>query len=208
MTGFSFVFALFSLLLGLGMAEMFRGFAGLLKLHARARAGKAVDVRVGWLVPLMAALVVLNQLNFCVTAYAVRDTLPFSYLTLLGVVVVVGGYYLFASLVFPDDPGEWPDFDAYYDQHNRFILVGMLATNLVVNVAAGRYLPPRSAAQDALFDSSLGVVLMAAAALRVVLMLVLVVARGRRLNAVLLAVLITMDLGLAIGVAQLGLRTG
>ena len=57
MTGFDFVFALFSLVLGLAVAEVLGGLATVMKLHARARAGKAQDVRIGWLTPLLAILI-------------------------------------------------------------------------------------------------------------------------------------------------------
>ncbi len=92
MTGFEFAFALFSLLLGLSVAEILGGFAGMMKLHARERAGIATGVHTGLLVPLLAALVLLNQLSFWMTAYSVREALPFTYLTLFGTLVVVGGF--------------------------------------------------------------------------------------------------------------------
>src|SRR5688500_18814463 len=126
MTGFDFAFALFSLVLGLALAENIGGFARAMRLAARARAGKAHGVRIGFLTPLLAVLVTMSQLSLWHQGYAVRNGLPFSYLTLLAIVAVVGTYYLFSSLVWPHDPQEWPDFDEHYDQHNRLILSGIL----------------------------------------------------------------------------------
>lgn len=206
MTGFEFAFALFSLLLGLSIAEILGGFAGMMKLHARQRAGIPTGVHTGLLVPLLAALVLLNQLSFWMTAYSVREALPFTYLTLFGTLVVVGGYYLFAVLVFPDDIELWPDFDDYYDQHNRFILGGMFLLNIAGAVVGGLYRNPRlTAAQQAVSDSALGDFMALAVFGGLILLLVLIFAKGRRLNAVLLAILIAMNLGGSVMVVASGL---
>jgi hypothetical protein len=204
MTGFDFAFALFSLVLGLAVAEVLGGFGKVMKLHARARAGLSVDVRVGWLVPLLATLVVLNQLSFWMIAYSVRESLPFSYLTLVGVLVVVGGYYLFSVLVFPDDPADWPDFDSYYDQHNRFILIGMAAINVITGIVNGIWGPRPDPAQAAARAGTLGDVAAIAAFLALILTFALIFVKGRKLNIALLASLIFMDVALAVTVAAAG----
>lgn len=201
MTGFDFVFALFSLVLGLAVAEVLGGFAGAMKLHARARAGRAKDVRVGWLVPLLAVLVTLNQLSFWMFAYGVRETLPFSYLTLLCVLVIVGAYYLFSAIVFPDDPGEWPDYDAWYDQNNHFILIGMAAINLIMQVAVAM-LRPAQTGPVTMPPGALWAV--AGVWLGLILMITLIFVRGRRLNAVLLGVLIALNVAGAVWAAAVG----
>jgi len=206
MSGFDFVFALFSLLLGLSIAEILGGFAGMMKLHARERAGHPTGVRTGRLVPLLAILVVLNQLSFWMTAYSIRDTLPFTYLTLFGTLVVVGGYYLFSVLVFPDSIELWPDFDAYYDQHNRFILAGMFVLNIAGAVVGGIYSDHKlTAAQKAVHDGPIGDFAALAVFGGLILLLVLIFAKGRRLNAVLLALLIAMNLGAAMLVVVAGI---
>jgi hypothetical protein len=205
MTGFDFVFALFSLVLGLAVAEVLGGFGGVMKLHARARAGRARDVRVGWLVPMLAALVVLNQLSFWMMAYSMRETLPFGYLTLLGVLIVVGAYYLFAVIVFPDDPSEWPDFDLYYDQHNRLILGGMLAINLAGAVVVNVWAPKLTAVQLAARAGTAGTIGALGVFAALGLMLTLIFVRNRRLNIVLLAMLIVATVGGAAMVAVSGL---
>jgi hypothetical protein len=205
MTGFDFAFALFSLLLGLSVAEILGGFAGMMKLHARERAGFSTGVRTGRLVPLLALLVLLNQLSFWMIAYSVRETLPFSYLTLLGTLVVVGGYYLFAVLVFPDSVELWPDFDAYYDQHNRFILAGMFLLNFAGAVVGNLYHPRVTAAQQAVRDGPIGDFAALAVFAGLILLLVLIFARGRRLNAILLALVVAMNLAGSILVVAAGL---
>lgn len=207
MTGFDFIFALFSLVLGLAFAEVLGGFATVMKLHARARAGKAKDIRVGWLVPMLAMLVTLNQLNVWMMAYGVRDTLQLNNVTLLAVLVIVGAYYLFSVMVFPDDPADWPDFDQWYDSNNRLILSGLFAINLVMQIASAHYRPPPSPAEAAVFAAE-GPVLLALIAsvwLMQILLFALIFVRGRRLNVALLATLLVLMVGQAIGGAMLGL---
>ena len=55
--------------------------------------------------------------------------------TIFGVLVLIGGYYLVATLVFPDEPELWPDFDAYFWQQKHWVVGGMFAINIAVNVA-------------------------------------------------------------------------
>ena len=205
MIGFEFIFALFSLLLGLGMAEIMEGFARVLKLHARARAGLQTDVRVGWLVPLLAIFVLLSQLAFWTITYAIRDQVPFNYVTLVGVTVIVGGYYLLSVLVWPEDPGEWPDFDLYYDRHNRFILVGNLLLSLAAAMVNAIYMAPPTAAQLAARETDAALIAVFGIYGALLLNIVLIFVRRRRLNAALLAVLIALQVGGSIAaVASLG----
>src|SRR6188508_1667931 len=107
----------FDLLFALPMAELLSGFARVLRLQARQRAAakgalrvdEADDapppVRIGWLVPLLGAYVLLDQLSFFTAAFAFRDGLTANLFTLVAITTVVGGYYLIATLVFPDEPG-------------------------------------------------------------------------------------------------------
>lgn len=206
MSGFDFVFALFSLVLGLAVAEVLGGFANVMKLHAAARAGRARDVRVGWLVPLLAILVTLNQLSFWIFAFGVRNTLPFSYLTLLFVLVIVGAYYLFSAVVFPDDPEEWPDFDLWYDQNNRFILVGMAAINLVMHVATAAFRPVPKAGAPAPIEAAPGILwVLAGVWLAWILMVVLIFVKRRWLNIALLIAVIALNIAGAVWAAAVGL---
>ena len=193
MTGFDFLFALFSLLLGLAMAEVLGGFARVLKLHARARAGHGRGVRVGRLVPLLAVYVLLWQLTGWTILYHARGGIPFNYVTLVVTTIVVGAYYLLSSLVWPEEPDEWPDFDAYYDQFNRVILTGNLLLTIAGVVVSDLYAPPASQAvlDDATLTAVAGGGMIAALAINLVLIFV----RGRRLNAVLLSILIALQIG-------------
>ncbi|BBD00357.1 MULTISPECIES: hypothetical protein [Sphingobium] len=132
MSAFDLVFAAFGLLLGLAIAEVLGGFARVLKLKRSAK-----PVRVGWLTPLLGLFVMLDLTSFWGTAFSMRDQMDASYLTLVVVLAIVGAYHLIASVIFPDEPEQWPDFDEWYDKQNRLVIAGLLALNIVVTVAHG-----------------------------------------------------------------------
>lgn len=211
MSDFDLLFAMLSLLLGLSIAELLSGFARVLRLQARQRAAAKgalrVDdaddapppVRVGWLVPLLGAYVLLDQLSFFTAAFAFRDGLTANLFTLLVLTVVVGGYYLVATLVFPDEPGDWPDFDRYYDEHNRLILGFALFTE-VAQLVFNMVVEPVHVAEDAgaiMANPVLGWTAGILAFATFPLLIAAYRAKRRRLNAVLLALLVGDRLVLA-----------
>ena len=127
MSNFEFVFSLFGLLLGLALAEVLGGFGAAIQ-HRR-------KVRIGWLTPLLGALVALDLTSFWMVAWDVRDLVPAHYISLLGGLVVMGLYYLVARICFPDKPDEWPDYDAYYFEHRRWVLGGIVLCNILALAA-------------------------------------------------------------------------
>lgn len=138
MPGFNFLFEAFILLMGLAMAEVLSGFARVLKLRARRRAGidqTAQRTTIGWLVPLLGLFVILDQSTFFLHMYTYRDSMPFNGGTVLGILLTIGWYYLIASMTFPDEPADWPDFDAWYWQQKRFVIGGVIGVNLISTVA-------------------------------------------------------------------------
>ncbi len=132
MTAFDLVFAVFGLLLGLAIAEVLGGFARALKLKRTAK-----PVRIGWLTPLLGLFVLLDLTSFWGSAYIMRDQMDASYLTLVVVLAIVGVYHLAASLIFPDEPEQWPDFDDWYDRQKRMVIGGLLLANVAVTIGQG-----------------------------------------------------------------------
>lgn len=130
MSAFDLIVRLFGLLLGLAMSEVLAGFARTLRLKLGVTAVAPDSVRIGWLVPLLGLLVLLSQLGFWLSFYELHGNVPLNLLVLLGLLGVVGGYYLVSSLVFPAFPDKWPDFDAYYFHVRRAVLGGVLAIEL------------------------------------------------------------------------------
>jgi len=137
MFGTELVFQLLGLLLGLSIAELLTGLARSSRISAGAARESDEHVRIGWIVPLLGMLVLLDQTHFWITAYELRQYLPFHYLTLIGVIAIIGGYYVLSTFVFPDEPSRWPDFDEYYLRTKRTIAGGMIAANLATIVYGG-----------------------------------------------------------------------
>lgn len=123
MSNFEFVFSLFGLLLGLALAEVLGGFGSAVQ-HRR-------KVRIGWLTPLLGALVALDLTSFWMVAWSTRELVPAHYVSLLGGLILFGLYYMIARISFPDDPDEWPDYDAYYFEHRQLVLGGIVLCNFL-----------------------------------------------------------------------------
>jgi len=131
MTGVDLLFQLFALLLGFSVAELLTGLARSGRIRVGATLTGETGIRIGWLVPLLALLVLVDQTHFWLTAYELKGFFVFDYATLLAILVIIGGYYVISTFVFPDDPQHWPDFDAYYLRTNRTVLAGMIAINFI-----------------------------------------------------------------------------
>lgn len=184
------MFTLLGLLLGLAIAEILGGLSRALRLIRTAK-----PVRIGWLTPLLGTFVMLDLARFWLEAWTVRDQLLVDYPSLVGILLIVGIYYLAATLIFPDDPEEWPDYDAWYDGQNRLVLGGMIAANVlavggmaVLAAASGTSAEIRTMSEDALMIGDLGVLL------TFICLGALLFVKARRWNVILLAALIGLQL--------------
>jgi hypothetical protein len=130
MSAFDLIVRLFGLLLGLAMGEVLAGFARTLRIRLGLANVPADGVRIGLLVPLLGFLVILSQLSFWLAFYELHGNVPLNLLVLLGLLGVVGGFYVVSSLVFPTFPERWPDFDPYYFSVRRTVLAGLIAIEL------------------------------------------------------------------------------
>jgi len=102
MQDFVYLFELFTILMGLAVAEMLRGFSGVMKLRARRKAGIDINVqnvRIGWLVPLLGIFVLVDLATFWLLIYEVRNTLPFNFASVISIIGIIGAFYMVASLV-------------------------------------------------------------------------------------------------------------
>ncbi len=186
MNGFDLVFAMFGLVLGLAVTEVLAGFARIIKMRRKAH--------VGWLTPLLGTFVLIDMTTFWNVVYGHREHLHANLATLLVVLAFVGSYYLISTLIFPDDPEEWPDFDVYYDRHNRQVLGGMLALTLallgvsVITTTMGLSVKADTPA------GAYGWVTAVAALLHIPLLILLLIVKSRRLNVALLGIEIALML--------------
>ena len=130
MNGFDLVSRVFALVLGLGIAEVLGGFARTWRVKARAEGDPAKSVHTGTLVPLLGLLVVTDQTGFWLAFYSLRDHLPFNFAGLVGVMAIIGLYYIISTFVFPQETERWPDFDDYYLLVRRTVVGGMIAVKI------------------------------------------------------------------------------
>jgi hypothetical protein len=122
---------LFGLLIGLAITVLIGGLARCWRL-SRPAARRREHIRIGWLVPLLGILLVLNQASFFIKAFEINRHVPFSYSSLLAVLALIGGYYVISTFVFPQDSREWPDFDSYYPTVKRPVIGGMVIINAII----------------------------------------------------------------------------
>lgn len=126
MSDFEFVFVLFSLVMGLSLVELLTGLGR--ALEVRLHTGRtAPALTFGWLTPLLAVFVILDLLSFWMFAWAVRDFVAVTRVSMLGVVAFSSAYFLAARLVFPSDPDAFRDLDAHYLQVRRVVFAMLMA---------------------------------------------------------------------------------
>jgi len=174
MSSFEFVFSLFGLLLGLSLAEVLSGFGKAVKARRR--------VHIGWLTPLLGLLVMLDLTSFWTSAWQMRDALPVKYLILMLMLLFTGIYYLAATLVFPENPDERPDFDAHFWENKKLVFGAMIICNIpsyVIDYGIG------SAFLADAFMVVIAIIFMA-------LLIAGLFLRGRAANLILLAFLVAL----------------
>lgn len=141
MDRFEFVFSLIGLVLGLSLVEVIGGLAKTFKART--------SVKVGWLTPMLGLWVIAHVTSYWGVFWAIRDILPNIWHTLGAGVLITGGYYLAASMVFPNEPEQEETLDDHYWKHKRqvigIILVCTLAFQLF-GLALGRVWSPVDAA--------------------------------------------------------------
>ena len=129
MSAFEFAFTLFGLVLGLAMAEVLAGFVRVLKARSKAP-DETQRIRIGWLTPAIAVVVVYDLITSWLMAWQAREMIPITLMTLLGGTLATAIYYVAASLVWPDEPAEWPDLDAWFDRHKGQIGGAIVLANV------------------------------------------------------------------------------
>ena len=124
MSAFDFAFTLFGLLLGLSLAELFGGFARALRARRR--------IRIGWLSPLLALLMIIDLISFWGGAWNDRASITVTFPTLLFGAAIAGLYYMAAALVFPDDIDSGSDLDDYFMTQKLWVVLAIQVSNWLV----------------------------------------------------------------------------
>ena len=123
MTAFEFIFPLFGLLVGLTYTEMLAGLARALK--------SSREVTIGWLVPLLGILILINLTMFWYGAWQMRHVAVPTSGALLMTLLVGGTYYLAASLVFPNAEDNVANLDDHFFRVRRSSLIAIAFCNLL-----------------------------------------------------------------------------
>ena len=113
--------------MGLALAEAIGGFGKALELRHK--------IRIGWLYAVLALYITFDITSFWLIAWQSRSAIPINFISLAAGLVIFGIYYLIAQLAFPDDVEHWPDLDAYYFKHRRWLVGGMYICNLLAMVS-------------------------------------------------------------------------
>ena len=187
MGAFEIFFSFYALILGLAVVEVLSGILKVVRAEDRPR--------IGLLTPLLTIWVLLDLANFWYGAqFDTRDG-TVGYPKVLLSLVVAGVYYLAAGLIFPDEPREAEDLDDHYDHRKRFVFGGIVAANVIANLLLPLVGPDRHTFLTAMLTSPAGYV-----GLLITLFPLLPLSiRDRRINAILLLVMIAWYLAGGLG---------
>ncbi|MEZ5682557.1 MAG: hypothetical protein R3E14_14810 [Erythrobacter sp.] len=129
MSGFEFAFSLFGLVLGLAMAEVLAGFVRVLKARTES-ANKRRRIRIGWMTPVMGAIVVVDLITAWNLAWLTLQEVEVSIPILVAGMVETGLYFIAASLIWPDEAKDWADLDNWFDRHKAQIGICLALANI------------------------------------------------------------------------------
>jgi hypothetical protein len=186
---FSFLFALYSLMLGLSIVELLGGLGRVLEARLTADRGEDVQrVTVGWLTPLLAVFVMLDLISFWMAAWTVRDMLTVSGPLVVGLVAFASLYFLAARLVFPSAVTATSNLDTHYFRVHRTVL-GLLLLLMLVQLAFYATLPALAAVMR-------HTLVWGASALFVVLIAAAIWVKGRTISIILLSLMVARYLAI------------
>jgi ribose/xylose/arabinose/galactoside ABC-type transport system permease subunit len=137
MDAFSYLSVLISLILGLAITQVLKGFRGL--MHGRAR------VRGYWPTVLWGALIVVIAVQSWWSMFGLRHHEDWTFVEFSAVLAQTIVLYLLAALVLPDVFGDAiVDLREHYYDHRRWffsLLVMLIATSLLKGLAIEDKLP-------------------------------------------------------------------
>ncbi|HEV2080174.1 MAG TPA: hypothetical protein VGR19_09825 [Allosphingosinicella sp.] len=127
MTSFEFVFSLFSILLGLALAQVLRGFADVVEAGAR--------IRIGWPTFLLALVVMADLTLFWRVVWEARGDMPDTSTALFVTLIISGLYYFAAVMVFPRKIAGRSELDSHFMAQKGKVLGCLLAANVIAYAA-------------------------------------------------------------------------
>src|SRR5690242_18514636 len=123
MDKFSFFFAFYGLILGLGVAQLLGGFAGMVRAHAL----KKLETQTALLALLTFILIVATWVD----AFKMLQGITLNFGDLWAPVLVATFYYLAASVIFPRESEQFQHLHLYFAARRQFVIGMLFAAELV-----------------------------------------------------------------------------
>lgn len=117
MDRFAFFFAFYGLILGLAVAELLGGFAGMVRAHALRK----LEAQTALTALLTFVLIIATWVD----TFTMSRSITLNFGDLWAPILLATFYYLAAAVVFPREAGQYAHLHAYFAARKRFV-VGML----------------------------------------------------------------------------------
>lgn len=118
MGAFEYYFSFFTLIIGLAVAAVARGFGTMWQSRRSAP--------VGYLTPLLAAFLLLDLSRFWLGLWTRQEIATMGPIALASVLCVALPYVFVTTIMFPSDPADWTSLDEYYASCSRTLFLALL----------------------------------------------------------------------------------
>lgn len=126
---FAFFFAFYGLILGLGVAELLSGFAGMVRAHAL----KKLESQTALIALLTFVLIVATWVD----TWTMERSITLNFDDLWPPILLATFYYLAAAVIFPRDVAQYAHLRAYFAARRKFV-IGMLFAAELIDFYANR----------------------------------------------------------------------
>jgi len=126
MDRFAFFFAFYGLILGLAVAELLGGFAGMVRAHAL----KKLEAQTALLAVLTFVLVVATWVD----TFTMSRSITLNFSDLWAPILLATFYYLAAAVIFPREAGQYAHLHAYFVARKRFVVGLLFAAEMIDHV--------------------------------------------------------------------------
>jgi hypothetical protein len=179
---FAFFFAFYGLILGLAVAELLGGFAGMVRAHAL----KKLEPQTALTALLTFVLIIATWVD----TFTMSRSITLNFSDLWAPILLATFYYLGAAVVFPREVGQYAHLRAYFAARKRFVIGMLFAAEMVDHVTNYGWMMDNFQHNPAKFWGWIIPYNIAIDGC----MLALLVVRDRRANVILLSVLILLFL--------------
>lgn len=126
MSEFEFFFAFYGLILGLAVAELLQGVAALFRTRELKR--------LGWQSGLLMAFILLAIVATWLDAWSNLRGVAITMETMAGPFLVAACYYLATAIVMPRNIEDWPSLDAYFAERKRWVMGLLLVAEILLTL--------------------------------------------------------------------------